>query len=157
MAEQAELTRPETSEKIQTVSPATGELGKSYDATTMLAARDAAHAARKAFEEWRRTSFADRSKVLHKAAEILRARKDEFARLMTDEMGKTLTEGRAEVEKCAVNCDWFADHAEEYLANEPVDFDGEEAFVTFNPLGVCSRSCRGTSRSGRSSAPPPRR
>jgi succinate-semialdehyde dehydrogenase/glutarate-semialdehyde dehydrogenase len=136
MAEQAELTRPETGEKIQTVNPATGEPGKSYDATTMLAARDAAHAARKAFEEWRRTSFADRSKVLHKAAEILRARKDEFARLMTDEMGKTLTEGRAEVEKCAVNCDWFADHAEEYLANEPVDFDGEEAFVTFNPLGV---------------------
>jgi succinate-semialdehyde dehydrogenase/glutarate-semialdehyde dehydrogenase len=136
MAEQAELTRPETGEKIQTVNPATGEPGKSYDATTMLAARDAAHAARKAFEEWRRTSFADRSKVLHKAAEILRARKDEFARLMTDEMGKTLTEGRAEVEKCAVNCDWFADHAEEYLANEPVDFDGEEAFVTFNPLGI---------------------
>jgi succinate-semialdehyde dehydrogenase/glutarate-semialdehyde dehydrogenase len=136
MAEQAELTRPETGEKIQTVNPATGEPGKSYDATTMLAARDAAHAARKAFEEWRRTSFAERSKVLHKAAEILRAREDEFARLMTDEMGKTLTDGRAEVEKCAVNCDWFADHAEEYLANEPVDFDGEEAFVTFNPLGV---------------------
>jgi succinate-semialdehyde dehydrogenase/glutarate-semialdehyde dehydrogenase len=102
----------------------------------MLAARDAAHAARKAFEDWRQTSFADRSKVLHKAAEILRARKDEFARLMTEEMGKTLTDGRAEVEKCAVNCDWFADHAEEYLANEPVDFDGDEAFVTFNPLGI---------------------
>jgi len=136
MAEQAELTRPETSEKIRTVNPATGEPGKSYDATTMLAARDAAHAARKAFEEWRRASFAERSKVLHKAAEILRAREDEFARLMTDEMGKTLTDGRAEVEKCAVNCDWFADHAEQYLANEPVDFDGEEAFVTFNPLGI---------------------
>jgi succinate-semialdehyde dehydrogenase/glutarate-semialdehyde dehydrogenase len=55
---------------------------------------------------------------------------------MTEEMGKTLTDGRAEVDKCAVNCDWFADHAEKYLANEPVDFDGEEAFVTFNPLGV---------------------
>src|SRR5689334_8092850 len=136
MAEQAELTRPETGEKIQTVNPATGEPGKSYDATTMLAARDAAHAARKAFEEWRRTSFADRSKVLHKAAEILRARKDEFARLMTDEMGKTLTDGRAEIEKCAVNCDWFADHAGHYLAKEPVDFDGEEAFVTFNPIGI---------------------
>jgi succinate-semialdehyde dehydrogenase/glutarate-semialdehyde dehydrogenase len=136
MAEQAELTRPETGEKIQTVNPATGEPGKSYDATTMLVARDAAHAARKAFEEWRRTSFAERSKALHKAAEILRARKDEFARLMTDEMGKTFTDGRAEVEKCAVNCDWFADHAEQYLANEPVDFDGEEAFVTFNPIGV---------------------
>jgi succinate-semialdehyde dehydrogenase/glutarate-semialdehyde dehydrogenase len=55
---------------------------------------------------------------------------------MTDEMGKTLDDGRAEIEKCAVNCDWFADQAEKYLANEPVDFDGEEAFVTFNPLGI---------------------
>src|SRR5690348_6215224 len=136
MAEQAELTRPGTSEKIQTVNPATGEPGKSYDPATMLSARDAAPAARKAFEGWRRTSFADRSKVVHKAAEILRARKDEFARLMTEEMGKTLTDGRAEVEKCARHCDWFADQAEKYLANEPVDFDGEEAFVTFNPIGV---------------------
>jgi succinate-semialdehyde dehydrogenase/glutarate-semialdehyde dehydrogenase len=51
-------------------------------------------------------------------------------------MGKTITDGRAEVEKCAFHCDWFADHAETYLANEPVDFDGEEAFVTFNPIGV---------------------
>jgi succinate-semialdehyde dehydrogenase/glutarate-semialdehyde dehydrogenase len=55
---------------------------------------------------------------------------------MTDEMGKTFTDGRSEVEKCAFQCDWFADHARDYLANEPVDFDGEEAFVTFNPLGV---------------------
>ena len=136
MAEQAELTRPENRHTIQTVNPATGEPGKSYQETSLDDARAAAAAARKAFLEWRRSPLADRSAIIHKAAEILRARKDEFARLMTDEMGKTLTEGRAEVEKCAVNCDWFADHAEEYLANEPVDFDGEEAFVTFNPLGV---------------------
>jgi succinate-semialdehyde dehydrogenase / glutarate-semialdehyde dehydrogenase len=74
--------------------------------------------------------------VLHKAAEFLRARKDELASLMTDEMGKTLTDGRAEVEKCAFHCDWFADHAQAYLANEPADIGGGEAFVTFNPLGV---------------------
>src|SRR5689334_14073828 len=136
MAEQAELTRPETGEKIQTVNPATGEPGKSYDPTSLDEARGAAKAARESFLEWRRNSYAARSKVMHKAAEILRARKDEFARLMTEEMGKTLTDGRAEIEKCAVNCDWFADHAEKYLANELVDFDGEEAFVTFNPIGI---------------------
>ena len=80
--------------------------------------------------------FAERAGVIRKAAEILRQRKDEFARLMTDEMGKTLEEGRAEVEKCAFHCDWFADHAHEYLADEPADIGGGEAFVTFNPLGV---------------------
>ena len=136
MSEQAELTRPETAKKIQTVNPATGEPGKSYDPTSLDDALTAAAAARKTFLDWRRTNFAERSAVIHKAAEILRARKDEFARLMTDEMGKTVSDGRAEVEKCAFHCDWFADHAEEYLAREPADFDGEEAFVTFNPLGV---------------------
>ena len=136
MAEQAELTRPGTNETIRTINPATGDPGKSYPETSLDEALATAAAARQAFLKWRRTSFEERAKVVHKAAEILRARKDEFARLMTEEMGKTLADGRAEIEKCAVNCDWFADQAEKYLAKEPVDFDGEEAFVTFNPLGV---------------------
>jgi succinate-semialdehyde dehydrogenase/glutarate-semialdehyde dehydrogenase len=85
---------------------------------------------------WRRTSFANRAVIIRKAAKILRARKDELARLMTEEMGKTLDDGRAEVEKCAFQCDWFADHAEAYLAKETVDFGGGEAFVTFTPIGI---------------------
>ena len=137
MSDQAELTRPATSEnKLQTVNPATGEPGKSYTQHSIDDARAAAKAARAAFLEWRRTSFGQRSVVLQKAAEILRSRKDEFARLMTEEMGKTLDDGRAEVEKCAFNCDWFAGHAAEYLANEPADIGGGEAFVTFNPIGI---------------------
>jgi succinate-semialdehyde dehydrogenase/glutarate-semialdehyde dehydrogenase len=51
-------------------------------------------------------------------------------------MGKTLTDGRAEIEKCAAQCDWFAGLAQAYLAPEPVDIGGPEAFVTFNPIGV---------------------
>jgi len=136
MAEQAELTRPATRDRIQTVNPATGELGRSYEWHTIGQAQDAAAAAHLAQLEWRRTAFDERARVVRKAAEILRQRKDEFARLMTEEMGKTLDDGRAEVEKCALNCDWFADHAQEYLANEPADVGGPEAFVTYNPLGV---------------------
>jgi succinate-semialdehyde dehydrogenase/glutarate-semialdehyde dehydrogenase len=136
MSEQAELNRPESRHRIETVNPATGQAGRSYDETSLDDALAAAAAARTAFVEWRRTSFADRSAVVHKAAEILRARKDEFARLMTEEMGKTLDEGRAEVEKCAFHCDWFADHAQDYLADEPVDIGNGETFVTFNPIGV---------------------
>jgi succinate-semialdehyde dehydrogenase/glutarate-semialdehyde dehydrogenase len=136
MAEQAELTRPATRTQIHTVNPATGQPGRSYESNSIDQARAAAAAARHAFEQWRRTGFAERSAVIRKAAEILRARKDEFARLMTDEMGKTLDEGRAEVEKCAFHCDWFADHGEAYLADQPVDIDEAEVFVTFNPLGV---------------------
>ena len=136
MSEQAELDRPSTREKLQTVNPATGEPGRSYDQHTLEEAQAAAAAGHKAFLEWRRTSFADRAAIVRKAGELLRARKDEHARLMTEEMGKPLDDGRAEIEKCASNCDWFAEHAEEYLADEPRDIGGPEAFVTFNPLGV---------------------
>jgi len=136
MSEQAELDRPQSRDKLQTVNPATGEPGRSYEAHTIDDACAAAAAAHRAFRDWRRTSFADRSAVIHRAAEVLRARKQDLARLMTEEMGKPVDDGRAEVEKCAFHCDWFADHAEEYLAREPADIGGGEAFVTFNPIGV---------------------
>jgi succinate-semialdehyde dehydrogenase/glutarate-semialdehyde dehydrogenase len=137
MAEQAELTRPKASEdKLQTVNPATGEPGKAYNPHTIDDAKAATQAARAALLEWRLTSFEVRSAVVRKAAEILRAREEEFARLMTEEMGKTVDDGRAEIDKCAFHCDWFANHAAEYLANEPADIGGGEAFVTFNPIGI---------------------
>jgi succinate-semialdehyde dehydrogenase/glutarate-semialdehyde dehydrogenase len=136
MTEQAELTRPQTKGRLQTVNPATGAPGRSYDEHSIDDARAAAAAAHRAFLDWRRTSFDERARIVRRAAGILRARKDEFARLMTEEMGKTLDDGRAEVEKCAFHCDWFADRARAYLADEPVDIGGGEAFATFNPLGV---------------------
>src|SRR4051812_12777607 len=118
------------------MNPATEEPGRSYDEHTTDEAREAAAKAHAAFLEWRRTTFADRAALVRKAAAILREPSDEYARLMTDEMGKTLDDGRSEIEKCAVHCDWFADHAEGYLARQPVELGGPEAFVTFNPLGV---------------------
>ena len=87
MTEQAELSREQIREKLQTVNPATGEPGRSYEKHTIEEAHSAAEAAHKAFREWRRTSFAERATFIRKAADVLRARKDEFARLMTDEMG----------------------------------------------------------------------
>ena len=137
MGEQAELTRPKAPpHKLQTVNPATAEPGKSYYAQSIDDAREAARAAKAAFVEWRLTSFAERSAVIREVAAILRARRDELARLMTEEMGKTLDDGRAEVEKCAFHCDWFAEHAQPYLADQHVDIERAEAFVAFNPLGV---------------------
>ncbi|MGH6658046.1 MAG: aldehyde dehydrogenase family protein, partial [Sphingomicrobium sp.] len=76
------------------------------------------------------------SAVIRKAGAILRRRSDELAALMTREMGKTVTDGKAEIEKCAAHCDWFAGNAEAYLAEQRLDLGGPEAFVTFNPLGV---------------------
>ena len=122
--------------EFQTVNPATGHPGRTYRGHSVAEAHEAAADAHEEFRSWRRTSFAERSRVIREAASILRRRKDEFARLMTEEMGKTIDDGRAEIEKCAFQCDWFADHSADYLAAEPMDIGGPEAFVTYNPLGV---------------------
>ena len=127
--------------RFQAVDPATGEKGRSYDGQTVEEARAIARDVRGAWQDWRRTTFAERSRLMRAAAEVLRCRRDEFAELMTSEMGKTVTEGRAEIEKCAFNCDWFAEHAEGFLAREPVDMGedgkpGPRAFVTYQPIGV---------------------
>lgn len=122
--------------RFQTINPATAQPGKAWDGHTPEGALAIVGQARAAFEGWRRTDMAERARLMHATAAVLRARKDEFAALMTAEMGKTLSDGRAEIEKCAGHCDWFADHAAALLAREPVDIGGPKAFVTFNPLGV---------------------
>jgi len=124
------------SRMVQTINPATGEPGRSYPEHRIEEAHSAAAVAHSAFREWRRTGFAERSASMREAGALLRRRRDDFAALMTEEMGKTVADGRAEIDKCAFQCDWFADQAEAYLAPQPVELDGPEAFVTFNPLGV---------------------
>ena len=122
--------------KFTTINPATGEPGQAWDGHTPDEAAAILGQTHAAFDDWRRTDIAERARLMHTAASVLRARKADFAALMTAEMGKTLTDGRAEIEKCAAHCDWFADHAADMLAREPVEFSGAKAFVTFNPLGV---------------------
>lgn len=122
--------------RFQTVNPATGQPGRAYDGHTDAEASAILGKVRAAFDGWRRTSVSDRALCLRAAAAILRTRRDEFAALMTAEMGKTLTDGRAEIDKCAGHCEFFADHAADMLAREPVDIGGPRAFVTFNPLGI---------------------
>jgi succinate-semialdehyde dehydrogenase / glutarate-semialdehyde dehydrogenase len=123
-------------ENFTTVDPSTGRAGPSYSSHSRDEAREIAGLARAAFDTWRRTSFAERARLMKTAAITLRERQDKLAELMTAEMGKPLKEGRAEIEKCAFNCDFFAEKAEVFLAREPVDLGGPKAFVTYNPVGV---------------------
>jgi succinate-semialdehyde dehydrogenase / glutarate-semialdehyde dehydrogenase len=122
--------------RFQTVDPATGRAGAAYEGHAVREALTIARQARTAFDGWRRTGFAERSRRMAAAAAALRRRADEFARLMTAEMGKTLTEGRAEIEKCAANCDFYAENAEAFLAPQPVDMGGPATQVVFRPLGT---------------------
>ncbi|HEX8166303.1 MAG TPA: NAD-dependent succinate-semialdehyde dehydrogenase [Beijerinckiaceae bacterium] len=122
--------------RFATVDPATEAPGRTYEGHTAEEALAVARDVRKAFEGWRKVPFAERARLMKKAAAILRARQEEFADLMTAEMGKLVKDGRAEVEKCAFNCDYFADNAERFLAPEPVDLGGPKAFIAYNPVGV---------------------
>jgi len=122
--------------RFQTVDPATGQDGPAYDGHTLDEARAIVGRARTAFEAWRRTDFALRSRLMHEAAAVLRRRSDALCALMTAEMGKTVTEGRAEVEKCAMTCALLADQAEGYLAPMPVEMGEDRAMVVFRPIGA---------------------
>ncbi|MCR5880916.1 NAD-dependent succinate-semialdehyde dehydrogenase [Phenylobacterium sp. J367] len=122
--------------RFQVVNPATGQPGRTYEGISGDEALAIARKARVRFETWRRTSFAERAEHMRAAAAVLRRRADEFAELMTEEMGKTLADGRAEVEKCAVGCDHFAEHAKRFLADQPVDMGGPKAKVVYRPLGT---------------------
>jgi succinate-semialdehyde dehydrogenase/glutarate-semialdehyde dehydrogenase len=128
---------------IQTVNPATGAKGKAYRAHTLDEARNIAAHCAAAQKLWRKTPIAERSRLMYAAARVMRANNSRYAALMTEEMGKTVTEGLGEVEKCAATADYFAEHADAFLAPRPCKLSNStgagpvpKAFVTFNPLGV---------------------
>ncbi|MFE6529267.1 MULTISPECIES: NAD-dependent succinate-semialdehyde dehydrogenase [Streptomyces] len=85
---------------------------------------------------WRRRDITDRTPLLREMARVLRNGKDHYAALITAEMGKPVTEARAEIEKCATTCEYYAEHASEQLADRPVASDATESAVVYDPLGV---------------------
>ena len=85
---------------------------------------------------WRDTPIEARCRLLQQAAAVLRTRRDEFAELVTLEMGKLAGEARAEIEKCAAGCDYYAEHAAEFLADELIDTDASRSLVAYQPLGT---------------------
>lgn len=129
---------------IQTYNPATGEKGEAYPAHTLDEARAIAARCAITQKKWRRTPFAERAQLMRAAGAVMRANRSRYAALMTAEMGKTVTDGLAEIDKCAWTADYFADHAEAFLRPRAIDLsEGHtgnrpvpKAYVTFNPLGV---------------------
>jgi succinate-semialdehyde dehydrogenase/glutarate-semialdehyde dehydrogenase len=121
---------------FQSINPASGIPVASYDETQHAEVSRIIEKAHAAFLDWRKTSFHDRAVPLRKAGQILRDKSREYARLMAEEMGKPFKDGIAEVEKCAAACDYFAEHAEKFLATEEIASDARRSFVTFQPLGV---------------------
>ncbi len=120
---------------IATVNPANGELLKSFDALSPAQIEQKLQLATSAFQIHRRSTFADRARMMLRASDILEKEKDECARLMTLEMGKTLRSAIAEGGKCASGCRYYAENAERFLADEMVETGAKRSFIRYQPLG----------------------
>jgi succinate-semialdehyde dehydrogenase/glutarate-semialdehyde dehydrogenase len=123
--------------KIQSINPWTGEVLKVYDPLSPeeIAAKIAS--ADHVFQTWKALPITERATLIKKAGEILRKNKDHYARLITAEMGKVIRESRAEIEKCALVCDYYAENGERFLSPEKISLpDGEKAKILYQPLGA---------------------
>lgn len=121
---------------IETRNPATGVMLNRFETQSWQQIDTALSVAAQAQRQWRTKPAAARAFLLHNVASILREEADDHARLITDEMGKPLAEARAEVLKCALTCDFYADHAEAFLRPQPISTEAVTSYVTYQPLGL---------------------
>src|SRR5215207_10145501 len=121
---------------MQSINPATEEVLESFEELSPREAEQALERADTAFRRWRTTSFEERATCMRAVGRVLREQKGRWAGLITAEMGKPIVEAEAEIEKCAWNCDFYAEHASRFLADEHAETDAHESFVAFQPLGV---------------------
>ncbi len=130
--------------RVTTVNPASGAPGESYPGHSIAAALEIAAAVAKTQGAWRFTAVAERAAAMRRVAEIIGNNAERYNSLMRAEMGKCVSEGRAELAKCQMLCRYFADHTEALLAPRVQDMapfqDGPgvvpKAYVTYDPLGV---------------------
>ena len=121
---------------MKTINPANGKTIKEYKEMGSDEIDFIIKKANQAQTLWKQKSFEQRAAYLNRIADLLKEKKEELGQLMAEEMGKPLQEGIGEAEKCAWVCEYYAENAEEFLKNNPVETDASKSYVTFNPLGV---------------------
>ncbi|MBK9097754.1 MAG: NAD-dependent succinate-semialdehyde dehydrogenase [bacterium] len=121
---------------ITSINPANLQVVKAYTQMTSSEVKKIIDLTDAAFEKWKETSFDQRSRLLMNASQVLKKKREEYSRLMTIEMGKPIAQSRAEVDKCAWVCEYYADNAEKFLTDEIISTDASKSFVTFQPSGI---------------------
>jgi succinate-semialdehyde dehydrogenase/glutarate-semialdehyde dehydrogenase len=129
-------SEPGTGRVMTALNPATEEVVGSYEMHSDRDVDAALTLASEAVPGWRGRSFEERAQLMRAAAAILRRDSDSLGALITSEMGKPISEARAEVEKSAWVCEYFAEHAEAFLTPESIETDASHSYVRFDPLGV---------------------
>ena len=120
---------------IATTNPATGEVIKSFTPLSAAEIEVKLQKASDTFEMYRKIPFAQRAEWMLKAAAILENEKEAFGKVMTLEMGKTLRSAVDEAAKCGWVCRYYAENAEKFLADEPVETGAKQSYIHYQPLG----------------------
>lgn len=121
---------------LESINPATGEVIQRFEEWSSQKTAETIDAVDRAFLSWRERSFEERAKLVRNVAGILKKNQEEYARLMSTEMGKPVREARAEVEKCALCAEHYAGKSGEYLAPQVIRSDARKSYVRFDPLGT---------------------
>ncbi|HHH89063.1 MAG TPA: NAD-dependent succinate-semialdehyde dehydrogenase [Aliiroseovarius sp.] len=121
---------------FKVINPATGEQIRELPAWNETEIEAALAQVAAATPAWAATPMAERCGLMRKAAEVLRANRDRYAAIITEEMGKLIRDARAEVEKCATVCDYYAEHGPAFLADEHIASDASDSYVAYLPLGT---------------------
>ncbi len=121
---------------LKSINPFSNEVIEEFEEISGEMAEKVLTESGEAFEKWKRTCIEYRGSLMEKAAALLRSNINEYAGSITLEMGKPLKESRAEVEKCALVCEYYAKNAGRFLSPEPAETDADTSYVTFEPLGT---------------------
>lgn len=122
--------------KIETINPSTGKVIAAYENISPEEVSRKVKAARDAFSKWKRLDLAERAEYMRRLGRVMRKNREEYARMVTEEMGKPIRQSLAEIEKCAWVCDYYAERAEVFLRDEIIPTEFRKSFVSFEPLGV---------------------
>jgi succinate-semialdehyde dehydrogenase / glutarate-semialdehyde dehydrogenase len=131
-----DTARGHTKMAIATINPATGEVLRTFEPLSSSEIESKLALAAGTFPRFRALPFADRARMMSKAAEILEGEKEDLGRLMTTEMGKTFRSAADEAAKCAWACRYYAENAERFLADEVVETNAKRSYIRYQPLGV---------------------
>tara|TARA_B100001079_G_scaffold54896_1_gene45891 strand:- start:5579 stop:6952 length:1374 start_codon:yes stop_codon:yes gene_type:complete len=121
---------------LRSINPSNGDIVGVYPQLSVQELNQLILEVNSEFDFWRKIPIKDRCQYFKYLAEAIQMRKDEFARLMALEMGKPLSQGIVELEKCAWVCNYYADNGEKFLADQNIITDASESYVSFQPLGV---------------------
>jgi aldehyde dehydrogenase len=122
--------------RIETINPTTGRVISSYESMSIDKIELITKNAQNAFQRWRKKEILERCDYIRDLAKILRRNKDRYASIVTEEMGKPITQSIAEIDKCALVCEYYSENAEAFLRDEIVPTEFRKSFISFEPLGV---------------------